>query len=87
MQQPQLAEFVHSRQALACRVTGPRAPPFAVSCNVQVQFLEMKFSAYLDMSLKQFDSAGLEVVRNESREVSGRAAARLECRGTMGGKG
>lgn len=59
---------------------------FAANCNVQVQFLEMEFSAYLDMSLKQFDSAGLEVVRNESREVSGREAARLEYSGAMGGE-
>lgn len=46
----------------------------------------MELSAYLDMSLKQFDSAGLEVVRNESREVSGRAAAHLEYTVTMGGE-
>lgn len=44
---------------------------FAVNCNVQVQFLEMEFPAYMDMSLKQFDAAGLEVVRTSPGRFRG----------------
>lgn len=59
---------------------------FAVNCNVQVQFLEMKLPAYVDMSVRQLDAAGLELLQSEPREVSGRAAVLLEYSGTVGGE-
>lgn len=59
---------------------------FAANCNVQIQFLEMKLSAYMDMSVKQLDAFGLELIREEPKEVSGREGAILEYSGTVGDK-
>ena len=64
----------------------PAADGFAANCNVQVQFLEMSFASYMDMSRKQFAAAGLEVVFEKEGSTSGRPAATIEYTGTMGGR-
>lgn len=82
---PDLGE---SRDALVLQraaFAAPAADGFAANCNVQVQFLEMTFDAYMAMSRKQFVGADLEVISEVKSRVSDLPAATLEYAGTLGG--
>jgi hypothetical protein len=65
---------------------GPAVGGFAVNCNVQIQFVEMPFSVYLELTKQQFTSAGVEVASITEREVSALPGAVFEYAGAMNGR-
>lgn len=64
-------------------VAGPVQDDFAPNCNVQVQFLATDLDGFMDLTLRQFNAAGLKVVRRDSRRVSDLPAATFEYMGPL----
>ena len=66
-------------------VAAPARDGFAANCNVQVQFTAGDIDSFVDLSLRQFKSAGLRVLRHEAVKVSALPAAKFEYSGELGG--
>jgi len=67
-------------------VTGPRIDGFATNCNVQIQNVRMGHAEFIGLSLRQFEAGGLRLLGNDTGEIGGRPATRLEYAGAMSGR-
>jgi len=66
-------------------VAGPTVKGFAPNCNVQIQYTDLGLDSYMELSRKQFVAAGLELLKQEDREISSHRATAMEYAGSLGG--
>ena len=64
-------------------VGAPIRDGFAANCNAQVQFFKDDFESFIGLSLRQFTAAGLKVLRQSSKKVSGQPAVVWEYTGPL----
>jgi hypothetical protein len=66
-------------------VAAPVRDGFAANCNVQVQFSKDDFDSFVGLSLRQFTAAGLKVLQQSPKKVSGQPAIVWEYSGQLAG--
>jgi len=84
LQIPQF-DAIDSLSAQVLTIAGPPTRGFAPNCNVQIQAVNMSLDDFVELTLRQFEGAGFEVIESSRIGISGRDAQRWHYNGSLHG--